>query len=405
VLSASLSVSAEVQTPAGHARPFADTERWLEPVLERVPITRIYDATSLDRLGLPVWAAVTPLALDLTVHAGKGETAQAARISAVMEAVERVSAETVDPARVTRATFAQLRAHAGPHVLDPEAFDLPFQTTYRPDAPCDWIAGTDLLTGGEVLVALDLVLSPAREGVCVGVETNGLAAGNVRVEAVLHGLLEVIERDAAARRCFLRRHGPVPPERLIAIDSVPAAAAAWVRALRDAGLDLVVEELTGECNTPVYAVSASDPHFPGRERERVAFEGLGADLDPERALIRALSEVAQAHTAVLVGARDSFEGDRPVAISRDRLIDWLTGPASVCSFASAAQPPPSDLADRVGVVLDRVRGAGFTHCVAVDLTRPELGVPVVRVLVPGASGPYGETARRPSRRLLAALMT
>ncbi len=143
-----------------------------------------------------MWGAVTPLAADLKVHAGKGATPAAARISAVMEAIERVCAEDVAPERVRRAAFTDL-----PDALDPAAFDLPFETVYRPDRPIDWIQGTDL-GSGQVWVALDLVLSPPREGVCLGVETNGLAAGNTLTEAVLHGLLELIERDAYAQRRF-----------------------------------------------------------------------------------------------------------------------------------------------------------------------------------------------------------
>ncbi|MEA2146089.1 MAG: thioglycine synthase, partial [Solirubrobacteraceae bacterium] len=128
----SASAGALIRSPGGHAWSYEDTERRLTPLLARVPITRVYDATALDRLGLPVWGAVTPLACDLTVHAGKGMTAQAARISAVMVAIERVCAEDVDPARTRRASYARLRAEDRDGVLDPGAFDLPFDTRYRP---------------------------------------------------------------------------------------------------------------------------------------------------------------------------------------------------------------------------------------------------------------------------------
>src|SRR5438105_2825395 len=116
-----------IRSPSGHARAFEETERWLAPLLERVPITRVYEETALDYLGIPVWAAVTPLAADLTVHAGKGATAPAARISAIMEAIERVCAEDVDPALVRTTSYAQLDSEDPETVLDPELFDLPFE--------------------------------------------------------------------------------------------------------------------------------------------------------------------------------------------------------------------------------------------------------------------------------------
>ncbi len=398
--------SAPVRSPAGHAEPFDVTERRLEPVLEHVPITRVYDATPLDRLGLPVWAAVTPLAHDLTVHAGKGACAQAARISAVMEAIERVSAEALDPDRVRRSSYRALTGEGGDAVLDPELFDLPFETSYTPDLACSWVRGRDLLDERDVWVAADLVTSPAREGICVGVETNGLAAGNLALEAVLHGLYEVIERDAAARHHFLRQYGEgdqIPASRIVSLGDLPAPVAHWVADLRAAELDVTLVELTHDIGVPVFRASLSDSSFPAHEGHALSFDGLGCDLDPGHALRRAVCEAVQSHTAVLLGARDEFEGGVRDPVSASRFVDWLVAPSTVERFARG-DPVPGDLLERLRIVLERLRTAGFAHCVAVDLTAPEIGVPVVRVLLPGAAGPPGDTARRPPLRLLRELV-
>jgi ribosomal protein S12 methylthiotransferase accessory factor len=400
-------VGAELQAPAPirsralHGEELADVEARLERLLDLVPVTRVYDATPLDRLGVPVWAAVTPLAADLTVHAGKGMTPQAARVSALMEAIERVSAEAVAPERVLRSSFREL----GPAAIDPELFDLPFDTTYRPDRMCAWVRGSDLLAERDVWVARDLVISPAREGVCSGPETNGLAAGSSALQAVLHGVLEVIERDAAAHERFLRRHGEggqIGTLRVIAPDTLPDQAAELVQRLRSAGLEVTLVELTHDIGVPVFRAVLTDPSFPGREGQAARFEGLGCDLDAERALIAAVSEAAQSHTAVLVGARDFFEGQAPPA-SRSRFIEWLLAPTEVQPF-KPSEGLPDGLADLLGIVVGQLRAAGFLHCVVVELTRPDLDVPVVRVLLPGAAGPWGETTRRPPERLLRRLL-
>ena len=114
-------------------------------MLERVPVTRVYDATPLDCLGIPVWAAVTPLARDLTVHAGKGETHLAARLSAVMEAIERVCAEDVDAEQVRIASYRRAATGGFRWRARSELLDLPFETTYRPELPLSWVEGYDLL--------------------------------------------------------------------------------------------------------------------------------------------------------------------------------------------------------------------------------------------------------------------
>lgn len=405
MLGAGLFAPAPVQTPAGHGATFEQTERRLAPLLARVPITRVYEATALDRLGLPVWAAVTPLALDLTVHAGKGTTRRAARLSAVMEAIERVCAETVAPERLLQASFSQICGRGGPPPLDPELFDLPYETAYGPDVQCSWVTGFDLLAEQPVRVPLDLVVSPAAEGMCVGVESNGLAAGNLAVEATLHAIYEVVERDAAARERFLRLYGEgaeIPAVRLIDPATVPASVRGWLEPLARAGISVTLQALPHGSGIPVFQAVLADPAFPGREGESTAFEGLGADLEPEVALMRALTEAVQAHTVVLVGARDTFEGGTPVALGLRRLLERLGAGVRTVPFAPEPGAPP-DLAARLELVLGRLRAAGFEHCVVIELTRADLGVPVVRVLLAGAAGPYGETARRPGLRLLAAL--
>jgi ribosomal protein S12 methylthiotransferase accessory factor YcaO len=134
---------------------------------------------------------------------------------------------------------------------------------------------------------------------------------------------------------------------------------------------------------------------------------MGCDIDPERAVTRAIAEAAQSHTAVLVGARETFEdGRRHARRSADGLIGQLLSPSTIDSFSAdgAADNPPEDLYDRLTLLLERIEGGGLSRCIVVDLTRPDLGIPVVRVLVPGAAGPYGDTSRRPPLRLLRSLV-
>jgi YcaO-like protein with predicted kinase domain len=392
-------IGTPIRSPAGHAWPFEDTERRLEGVLDRVPVTRVYSATALDRLGLPVWGAVTPLARDLTVHAGKGMTAQAARISAVMEAIERVSAEAIDPSRVRRASARELEAEGRMGVVTPDAFDLPAGSRYAPERTFAWVQGEDAKTGERVWVARDLVLSPAREGIFRGTDTTGLAAGNTQLEAVLHAVYEVIERDADAQRCFLGRFGEGDerlPMRLLVLDSLPSAAARWVGVLQAAGLFVGIEELTHDLDVPVFRAVLIDRAFPGREGRAMVFEGLGCDLDSAHAVMRALSEAVQAHTTVLVGARDHFEGDERLPATQ--LLSRLATPSQRVMFT--AREAPTDLEARLSLALASLRAAGLPCCVVVDLTRADLAIPVVRVRIPGACGPRSHTTSRPPVRLL-----
>lgn len=399
--------AAPVKSEAGHTRTFEDTWAWLEPILPRVPITRIYDATPLDVLGVPIWSAVTPLAKDLTVHAGKGGSPIASRISAAMEAVERICAESIAPDRLIRASY---RALAADGAVDPRSFPLPFGTSWHEDLTVSWTGCYDLANDSHHWVPADLVISPGVEGVRLGTETNGLASGNTYTEAVLHALYEVVERDAMAEEEFyLIHHDPVEspphPVRLIEPSTLPADSLAWVSRLTAEGVRVQIQDCATRTKVPVFGVFIIDEGYPGAEGEAVTFAGYGADLDPARAVFRAVTEAAQAHTGVMLGARDEFEGMRPIserpAMLRRRL-ELLYGTGTL-PFP-AAPGGTGDLYADLQEVLRRLRASGHRQCLVTELTRPDLGVPVVRVLVPGLASPYPDSANAPSNRLLSVVV-
>ena len=183
----------------------AQTEQRVGPVIAQVPITRLSDLTPLDPIALPVFSATTPLARDLTTHMGKGLDASSARLSAIMEAIERVSAEHAPDPGMTDTYDALKTKPEG--VVDPARFDLPSDSRYRPDRAIAWTRGHELLSDSPTWLPLDLAISPPRGEVLNAVDTNGLASGNSLLEAVTHGLCEVVERDAISQLEFVASFG------------------------------------------------------------------------------------------------------------------------------------------------------------------------------------------------------
>jgi len=404
-------VSTPIVNASGHARSFDDTEAWIRLLLRRVPITRLVNVTPLDFLELPSWAAVTPLAKDLTTHAGKGLSSCAARLSAIMEAIERVCAEHV-PAdqEVRQASFQALRASSGATVLDPEDCNLPFSSTYRRDYPYSWVLAFDLMQNEPLWVPIDLVMSPGTEGIYPGPHTNGLASGNTYTEATLHALCEVIERDAIAHHefcdeCAEPTDQEMLPVHMVDPDTLPKEAAAWCSRITQAGMQLVIGQLVNAPGVPTFVAGIEDPAFPSADGpiER-RFSGWGTDLDPCRAVLRAITEAVQGRVLVMQGARDTFEGGQTIerAWTLHRLVEFYH-PTRLHPFDAAGSRSSGDLLQDLQEVCQRVARAGFTRCIVADLTRPDLQVPVVRVIVPGMSGPlrYG---LRPSWRLLRRLL-
>lgn len=400
------SSSPKIAPASGRTVPPEATAARLALVLGRLPVTRVADLTPLDPIRLPVFAAVTPLAQDLTTHMGKGPDAVSARVSALMEAVERVSAEAAPPGSTRRARFADLPPGAA---VDPESLDLPADSLYSPEREITWIESFDLLAGAPVLLAADLALNPPREGVLQEVDTNGLASGNTRLEAVVHGLCEVIERDAISQMELTAHFGDPadlrPPGHEVAPATLPATARSWVERLLGAGLDVTVQDITTDLGVATFCATITDYSFPSPAGPITLHSpGWGAAVNAEAAALRAVTEAVQSRLGAVQRARDSFNVFHTGArrASRSERLRRLQASHRL-PFGRTPSFENADLRADLEHLLGCLAAAGLDRVVATDLTRPDLGIPVVRVRVPGLAC-YSVNRRRIGWRCLRHLL-
>jgi YcaO-like protein with predicted kinase domain len=178
--------------------PPHETLARLAPLLPEMGITRIANITGLDLIGIPVVMVCRPNSRSVAVAQGKGLDLAAAKVSGVMEAIETFHAERVTlPLRL--ATYAELcRSEC---VADVRRLPFSARGLFTDDSPILWIAARDLAHGGSIwlpyeCVHTDYTLPLPQGSQCFAANTNGLASGNHPLEAISHGLAEVIERDA-----------------------------------------------------------------------------------------------------------------------------------------------------------------------------------------------------------------
>lgn len=397
-------VSTPILREGGHAWPFSETLASAKRCAKHIPITRVANLTPLNRLGIPTWSAITPLAKDLTVHAGKGETHVAAKLSAMMEAIERICAEEMPLDRVAHISFMHLRENTCRAVLNPEDLNLPFETLYQPDRSFGWVLGMDIARGEPVWVPTDAVLSPATDGLLTGVETNGLASGNTVTEATLHALYELIERDAASLKNFSIQHSDaqdrVPRLKQISPKNSDSKLAFWVERISRENIRTFSFDITTDFGVPVVETLLVDPDFQGTG-QTANFVGHGCALDCERAYIRSLLEAVQAYSVLVGGARETYDSNH---ISLERTFSMANNlecraPVQLMQWTRRSESTGDMLAD-LNILVSRLSAVGLDRCIVVDLTRRILEIPVVRVIVPGLECPYGFTTRRPGPRLL-----
>lgn len=365
-----------------------DTLAAFLPLAGRMGITRLANVTGLDTVGIPVYMACRPLSRSIAVSQGKGLTPQEAKVSAFMEAAETWHGETIT-APLKMASLEELRRDH--RVVDVEALPRSRLGAFAPSRQILWIAGRPLVGDGSLWVPLELVSTnytvPQPQGsFAFPANTNGLASGNSFAEAALHALCELIERDALTlwrlAGAEARAATVLDPE---SIDSTPCRTllAHYARA----GLDVGLWDVTSDLGVPVFCCAVA-------ERSDTAIEAeLGAGCHPDRevALLRALAEAAQSRTTRIAGSRDDYvpeSYDSAAKLARNRTARlWLSDPPRL-RFGEAPNLSGETVTGDLQRVVERLAGAGIDQVVAVDLTKPDIGLPVVRVVAAGLEGAY-----------------
>jgi ribosomal protein S12 methylthiotransferase accessory factor len=366
----------------------AETVARARPLMPAMGITRLATVTGLDRIGVPVVMVSRPNARSIAVTHGKGLTLDAARASGLMEAAETWHAERIDlPLKF--GSQRDLEA-AGHPLVDVDALPRVAGDRFHRDLPMLWIEGRDLFTDEPAWLPYEMVHTnwtlplPPGHG-CFPASTNGLASGNHPLEAVCHALCEAVERDATT---LWRRLGPAARARTgLDLGTVDDGACREVLArIERAGLAVAAWETTTDVAVPSFYCLIVD------HRGDVAHPGEGAGCHPakEVALLRALTEAAQVRMTYITGARDDLHPDeyaQPALfekVSKARALMRAIGPPR--DFGAIPSRHAATFRDDLAWMLDRLRATGIRQAVAVDLTKPVLGLPVVRVVVPGLEG-------------------
>jgi ribosomal protein S12 methylthiotransferase accessory factor len=319
---------------------------------------------------------------------GKGSTADQGEASALMEAIERYSGSFQgDEIRVTR-RFTDFPAGDAIVPNDVRLFsDAQYRGMWAPTTGPDEVAAMSAAFDRSAEIEWSPVWSlrderfkylptsllyffykgPSGE---IPADSNGCAAGNTLEEAIVQGFLELVERDAYAIWWYnrLQRAGMD----LSQIDD------AYVRELQfqlaETGRRLWVLDVTSDLGIPsVVAVT----HWMENSQERIEF-GSGAHFDTRIAVLRAMTELNQFLSIGLMGgrSRDDSElrlGDHPyLAPSGDPLIR----PDLTSKFGRL------DKREQVMTCVRLAKREGLDFLV-LDQTRPDIEVPVVRVIVPG----------------------
>jgi ribosomal protein S12 methylthiotransferase accessory factor len=364
----------------------AETLARIRPLLARCGITRCTAVTHLDHLGVPVYCAIRPAGLVLQVSNGKGMSVEAAQASALMEALELHHAEQPLPARLRRTSQRELERE-GARVLAPAQVPGWAGGYCAPDFRFEWICGESLPDGAPVWAPASSAYF-ARTPAPLVTDSNGLASGNHLLEASLHGLYELIERDAVSALSVNGRLAVRSRCLGIHLDSI-ADQALRELVLHIEARDTRVVLLWVPSRVAVHTFWAVLLNRRAGAAVSTFNIGAGCHHDASVAAARAVTEAAQARLTFIHGARED-RGQKPVdqaeQVERSpayRYFDALDTSTAWSALPHLPQPgPDADLPTLHDWLVAELAAAG-QQVLRFDLSRPELGIAVVKMLAPG----------------------
>jgi ribosomal protein S12 methylthiotransferase accessory factor len=361
------------------ARAPWDTVSMVREKMARAGLDLLQETERIDngRLGIPVYisrcGADALKVMPTRKQMGKGATAAQAEASAVMEMVERFSFfHFIRHEPFVQGTYDQVCDRAMPFQQiaasvhhDPD--DLGRARQAMSGLTLSWTPAYNLTRGREMLIPLNWFYEIN--------EFNGPAAGNTLEEAIIQGLCEVVERHVSA---LISRQKLMTPS-IDPAGLTSATARELVEKFERQGIRLYLKDFSLDMGLPTVGALAYDPAtFP--DLSEIVFTA-GTAPDPEKALIRAVTEVAQLSGDF--NTRANFVASGLPKYTDLAQAAYITGGSEVVGIRTLPNISSDNLKLEIETAVYSLANHGF-EVYAVNITHPRLGVPAVYIIVPGA---------------------
>ena len=358
-----------------------------------IGLTRTSNITHLDRIKIPVYTSVRPLAQEgaVSIYAGKGPTEIHAKVSSIMEAIERYSAEMQENDKTVIKEFDE------EDCIDPKDLILPKNSFNNEEL--EWSEGYSVITGEKVYIPSNAVFHPYNNREVKHIflsNTNGLASGNSLEEAVFHGMMEVVERDSWSLFEAFKDN-----KREINCDnSKNNYIQSLINKFSEANVSIKLIDLTSENNIPTIGAVSEDLSL---KDPALLTLGIGTHLDPEIAAIRSITEVAQSRATQIHGTReDTTRANllRETGYDRMKRLNkhWFRDSEEKIDLNDMVDYSQNTFKDNIEKSMDMLEVSGVKNAYYVDLTR-DINIPVVRAIIPGMEV-YSVDQTRIGKRLI-----
>lgn len=378
------------------------TLQFVESMEDLIGMMGVRETSDLDRIGIPVFTChrIRP-DNSKTSHTGKGVSPIQAQVSLTMESIERYSSEFKDEYRNTlvQGSYHQLKSSF--NVLDPEEMVLSQFSDYSHDRHIHWIWGYDVARDENIMIPACAVYHPydLDKVFLMNTHTNGLASGNTLEEAIVHGLAEVIERDAWSIARYARNYSDA-----LCIEDEPRNKFIIniFEKFQNADIEIVAKDITSDIGVPVIAAFSRDLVYPSMR----PIDGFGAHLDPRVAMVRSILEIVTTRALLIQKFGIAGMSEQITAYLGDHGGDdedprfYAYDRKGLQNLEAAYS---EDILLDIRSIIKKLGEKGLDRVIAVDLTRSDTGIPTVRVIVPGLETYCFDKTRIGARILKAAI--
>ena len=362
--------------------PEETVERFLQKLKEaNLDILKEVRRIDNGRLDIPVYFSVCGEDALKTIgtkkQMGKGSTPEQSRASACMELAERYSFFSFleNPDNFLQGDYTQMREQGYP-VLDianllqsvhDTEHDQELLEKLLEGLPMRWAWAINLSRNEEVLVPFSWFYAIN--------EFNGPSAGNTYEEAILQGISEVVERHV----CAVVNHNKQATPAIDPDSVTDPVARELLEKFHQNGIKLYLNDFSLDTGIPTIAAMAWDPSTFPQQSEIVYTAGTTPDAN--KALIRALTEVAQLAGDFNSGANYVASG-LPKPLSLDE-IKYITEPEQTIALSDMADLHDPDMRQEVENCVQALGKIGL-EVLVLDTAHPDLKIPAAYTIIPGA---------------------
>ena len=312
---------------------------------------------------------------------GKGFIQSQAYCSGIMEAIERHCCTLLENDRLIFGNYKHFKGNA----INPEILGVFRKGPYSPDLWIDWIWAWNLTKKKDILVPVlfglyisshfkhSYYFSNTKKTQYTLSDSNGCAAGNCIEEAILHGILEIVERDAV----FINaRNNLRPPD----IDVTNGIKNKYLIEFLDKifiAKDIVfkIKYLTLDINIPTFACVLLD-NSDGLQSLAI---GYGTHFDPEIALIRSISELFQARAINQISKKRNYNFN----LFFPRMDYLLVEGRETISFKNINNLSSEDICEDLNIAIKMLEKENM-DVIVINRTKKGIGFPAVKVVIPNA---------------------